>query len=46
VILIGTGPWTVAGALKTRKVFTLGRADFSTYCFRRGHASESFEIVG
>lgn len=37
---------TAAEALKTRKVFTLDRADFSTYRFRRGHASEGFEIIG
>jgi len=37
---------TAAEALKIRKVFTLDRADFSTYRLRRGHTSESFEIIG
>ncbi len=35
-----------AEALSVRKIFTLDRADFSTYRRRRGRRHESFEIVG
>jgi predicted nucleic acid-binding protein len=34
-----------AEALRTRKVFTLDRDDFSTYRLRRGRAFQPFEIL-
>jgi predicted nucleic acid-binding protein len=37
---------TAAETLQTRRVFTLDRADFSTYRIRRGHSSAGFEILG
>lgn len=37
---------TAAEVLRTRKVFTLDRADFSTYRVRLGHRSYPMEIVG
>lgn len=35
-----------AEALPVRRIFTLDRADFSTYRLRRGRRHESFEILG
>ena len=34
-----------AEALSTRKVFTVDRNDFETYCVRRGHRHYGLEIV-
>lgn len=36
---------TAAEGLRTRKIFTLDRRDFSTYRVRIGHRSYPFEIV-
>lgn len=36
---------TAAEVLRTRKVFTLDRGDFSTYRVRLGHRSHAFEII-
>lgn len=34
-----------AESLKTRRIFTLDRTDFSTYRLRRGRTPQSFEIL-
>ncbi|MDP9121135.1 MAG: hypothetical protein M3O15_07170 [Acidobacteriota bacterium] len=34
-----------AEALRTRTIFTLDRADFSTYRLRHGRTQEPFEII-
>jgi predicted nucleic acid-binding protein len=34
-----------AEALRTRKIFTLDRSDFSTYRLRRGRTVQAFEIL-
>lgn len=36
---------TAAEALSTRRIFTLDRADFSTYRLRRGRSLQTFEIL-
>jgi predicted nucleic acid-binding protein len=37
---------TAAEALKTRKIFTVDRNDFSAYRIRQGHGHKAFEILG
>ncbi len=36
---------TAAERLRSRKVFTIGRSDFSHYRIRRGHRLLAFELV-
>jgi predicted nucleic acid-binding protein len=35
-----------AEALQTRKVFTLHKADFTSYRIRRGHRHQTVDVVG
>lgn len=46
MILADASLLAAAEALPVRKVFTLGRKEFSIYRLRRGHRHLAVEIVG
>lgn len=44
--LAGASLVVAAEVMKTRKVFTIDRKDFSSYRIKRGHRYHSFVVIG